>query len=175
MKQIAFSLLAFAIVIPTYAQQNTQAHNSDAKHGEMNQRGDQKMGFSQDKTTHQFLLYPDGGAIVVDTLGPDDAKSRDQVRAHLSHIAGMFAAGNFEAPLFIHDTVPPGVATMARMREQIEYRYEETSKGGRVRIKSKSAPAVDAIHAFLLFQIAEHRTGDSPAITIDEAVSHDTP
>lgn len=166
--------LILAIAFPAYPQQKVQEHNSDDKHCEMNQRGDQKMGFSQDKTTHHFLLYANGGAIQVDVNNPEDTKSRDQIRAHLSHIAEMFSAGDFEAPMFIHDTIPPGVATMTRLHDQIGYRYEETAAGGRVRITTKSAPAVDAIHAFLLFQIADHRTGDSPGITNDEAASHVT-
>ncbi len=175
MRQTALFLLFLALAAPGYPQQkDQQQQNTVDKHCEMNQRGDQKMGFAQDKTTHHFLLYPDGGAIDVDSNTPEDTKSRDQIRAHLSHIAEMFAAGNFEAPMFIHDTVPPGVTTMTRLHEQIGYRYEETPAGGRVRITSKSAPAVDAVHAFLLFQIADHRTGDSPAVTKDETASHPT-
>jgi len=33
-----------------------------------------------------------------------------------------------------------------------------------VRISSTSLEGIDAIHAFLLFQIIDHGTGDSPAI-----------
>jgi hypothetical protein len=56
------------------------------------------------------------------------------------------------------------VPTMAHLRDQIEYEFEETEKGAKVRIKTTNGQATDAIHAFLLFQIVDHQTGDSPDI-----------
>jgi hypothetical protein len=38
------------------------------------------------------------------------AASRDHIRVHLSHVVEMFSAGNFNIPMFIHDTTPPGRA-----------------------------------------------------------------
>ena len=74
---IATLLLTTAILI---AQDN--------RHKAVEQRGDHMMGFSHDKTTHHFRLYADGGAIEVTANDPNDADSRDQIRMHLSHIAG---------------------------------------------------------------------------------------
>lgn len=169
MRKAALCLLIVAWSSAAYAQQEKNEQNSSAKHSEMVKRGEHEMGFSQEKTTHHFLLYADGGAIAVSANLSDDAKSREEIRTHLGHIAMMFAAGNFEAPMFIHNTpgqnaTPPGIATMTKLHDQIAYLYEETPNGGRVRISSKNGQAVDAIHAFLLFQIVEHQTGDSPAI-----------
>ena len=79
---------------------------------------------------------------------------------HLAHIARMFADGNFEAPMLIHDRVPPGVPALQRLRAEVSYRYEETDGGGRVRIATKNREALAAVHDFLRFQIADHRTGD---------------
>jgi hypothetical protein len=50
---------------------------------------------------------------------------------------------------------------MTRLRKAITYKYQETDKGGRVRISSKDPGALAAIHRFLRYQIKEHRTGDS--------------
>ena len=83
---------------------------------------------------------------------------------HLSHIASMFSEGNFNAPMLVHHTTPPGVATMTKLRADIRYEYEETPCGARIRIRTPNPPALDAIHAFLLFEIIEHRTGDSASI-----------
>jgi len=47
-------------------------------------------------------LYADGGAIEITANDPNDTESRDQIRMHLSHIAVMFAAGNFQAPMLIY-------------------------------------------------------------------------
>jgi len=47
----------------------------------------------------------------------EDAACRDQIRSHLGHIA-MFAAGNFQAPMFIHEENPPGTEAMKRLRDK---------------------------------------------------------
>jgi hypothetical protein len=72
----------------------------------------------------------------------------------------MFADGQFDIPMFIHDTVPPGVPEMKRLKASIHCSFEETASGGRVRIVTTNTSAIDAIHKFLRFLIQEHQTGD---------------
>ena len=158
----AIVLLLVSSIGPTLpAQQRETEQSQSAHHSEMMKRGEQAMGFSQEETTHHFRLYKDGGAIEVVANDPKDTASRDQIRIHLSHISKMFSAGNFEAPMFIHGTTPPGVLTMITLREQIQYEFQETDSGARVRIATANTQARDAIHAFLLYQIVDHKTGDS--------------
>src|ERR1051326_2694430 len=118
------------------------------------ERGDHVMGFSHEKTTPHFLLYPDGGAIEVMANDPADAATRDQIQMHLSHIAQMFASGNFRAPMLIHDRVPPAVPVLERLNKEIDWRFEKTDTGGRVRIATANAEARKALHEFLRFQIS---------------------
>ena len=132
----------------------------DAHHDAVDKRGDDVMGFSHEKTTHHFRLFADGGAIEVTANDAKDTESRELIRMHLGHIAKMFAEGNFQAPMLIHDQTPPGVPAMQRLKGEIRYRYEEIDRGGRVRIVSADREAVAAAHEFLRFQIADHRTGD---------------
>ena len=127
-------------------------------------RGDHAMGFSHEASAHHFLLLADGGAIEVDVKDQDDKVTRDEIRTHLSHIAQMFTEGNFQVPMFIHDTVPPGVSVMESKRRAISYTFEPTPTGGRVRITTVDKDALEAIHRFLGFQIEDHRTGDSKAV-----------
>jgi len=127
---------------------------------EMNKRGDHVMGFDHTKTTHHFRLLENGGAIEVTANSGADAESRDQIRMHLRHIAKMFAGGNFNAPMSVHEQTPPGVPTMKRLASEIEYQFEETERGGIVHITTKSGEALQAIYEFLKFQIKEHQTGD---------------
>ena len=127
---------------------------------DMDKRGDHVMGFSHEKTTHHFLLTKDGGTIEVAANDPADTASRDEIRGHFTHIAKKFAAGDFNAPILIHEQTPPGVPVMQKLKKEIEYAYEPTAKGARVRITTKNAKAIDAIHEFLRFQIKEHATGD---------------
>ena len=91
----------------------------------VNARGDQGMGFSHEKTTHHFRLLPDGGAIEIQSNEPTDAASQEAIRQHLAMIAVKCAQGDFDIPMFIHATVPPGVETMKRLKDKITYRGRE--------------------------------------------------
>lgn len=122
------------------------------------------MGFSHEKSSHHFRLLLDGGAIEVIANEPDDSATRDEIRAHLTHIAQMFTEGNFQLPMFIHDKVPPGVPVLESKRAAISYTFEPTPTGGRVRIATADKDALGAIHQFLAFQIDDHLTGDSKAV-----------
>ena len=130
------------------------------------------MGFSHEKTAHHFLLYDDGGAIEVGVLDAADSGSRDQIRAHLGHIAKMFAEGNFRAPMLIHSQTPPGVPVMQKLKEQIQYTFRTTERGAVVDIQTKNAGRrLRAVHAFLRFQISYDQTGDPETVAADRATS----
>ena len=133
---------------------------------QLDERGAHGMGFDQQRTRHHFLLYQDGGAIDVVVKDPSDTANRDAIRAHLPHIAMLFGQGNFDLPHFIHATDVPGTPDMARLKDRITYRYVETAGGGRVDIVTSDAEALEAVHAFLRFQITDHKTGDSLAVGV---------
>ena len=159
-------LLASTFSFRARAQEATASpgpdHSSHAEHAQgVDERGDQGMGFSHQLTGHHFYLFPDGGAIEVEARDSKDAKSQEAIRNHLSMIAGMFAEGNLSIPMFVHDTVPPGIEKLKQLKREITYAAENTSLGARVRITTKDTEAIKAIHEFLRFQIEEHRTGDS--------------
>ena len=141
-------------------------------HAKVDERGDHVMGFDHTKTSHHFRLSRSGGSIEASVNDPDDAASRDAIRGHLAHIARIFSEGDFEAPMLIHDRVPPGVPTMKSKKAVIDWNYEDTATGGRVRITTKDAGALAAIHEFLKFQIEDHGTGDSTGIS-DETTRKD--
>ena len=129
-------------------------------------QGAMVMGFDQDKTTHHFLLYEDGGRIEVSVNDPKDQKNLEAIRSHLPHIAMMFGSGNFAAPMLVHDsTNVPGTAAMTRLKDAIAYTYVETPRGGRVEIVTTNTSAIAAVHEFLTFQIRDHKTGDSTAVS----------
>jgi hypothetical protein len=138
----------------------------DNSHRAMNERGAKVMGFDQEKTSHHFYLYDDGGAIDIAIKNPSDVKNRDAIRSHLPHIAMMFSGGDFNAPMLVHDSAAvPGTAVLAQRKDAISYKYAETASGGRVNIVTKDSAALDALHEFLRHQISEHRTGDTGKVT----------
>lgn len=134
-------------------------------HQAVNERGAHVMGFDQDKTTHSFRLHPDGGAVDISVKDRGDAANRNAIRSHLPHIAQMFGLGNFEAPMLIHATKVPGTEQMAALKNRIRFVYVETAGGGRLDIFTTDADALRAIHEFMRFQIADHKTGDTTAVT----------
>ena len=168
-----FLVMAVCLIVPFIlaAQQSSKEQKEKSQnptalcpmhdaHSKMNERGEKGMGFSQSATTHHFLMNPNGGAIQVEANDAADTANRDNIRMHLTHIAQAFANGDFDIPMFVHDTVPPGVPEMKRLREKIRYSFEETPNGGCVVIVTADKEALAAIHRFLRFQIEEHKTGD---------------
>ena len=153
---LVMTITAFAAAVPAQAP--------DA-HAQMTARGEHAMGFDQTKTTHHFYLFEDGGAIQITV---NDRKDRDNlaaIRAHMPHIAKMFAAGDFAVPGFIHDQTVPGSETMKQNKHRIAYVYEDIPGGGRIRITTRFARALMGAHEFLRFQITDHKTGDSLDVT----------
>ena len=142
---------ALVAVVPIAAQ--TSAPQS--------QHASMAMGFDQEKAAHHFFLYDDGGAIEVSVKDQTDNANLDAIRKHLPHIVQMFAAGNFDTPMMVHQKKVPGTDVMAAARGKITYRYGQTPSGGRVDITTKDAGALAAVHEFLKFQITDHKTGDS--------------
>jgi hypothetical protein len=118
------------------------------------------MGFSHHKTTHHFLIEPEGGTVQVVVKDPGDTESLRQIRGHLAEVARQLAAGDFSMPKEIHGRVLPGVQEMIERKDAITYRYEDQENGGRVVVRTTDPEALAAIHAFLQSQIGDHRTGD---------------
>jgi hypothetical protein len=141
-----------------------QTGEEHAHHSDVNSRGDAVMGFSHEKTTHHFHLFSDGGSIEVTANDPADAATRDQIQMHLSHIARMFAEGDFQAPMLVHDKIPPGSPVLRRLKADVTYRFEKMERGARIRIATRDPEAVSAVHEFLRFQILDHQTGDSQEV-----------
>jgi hypothetical protein len=154
-------LVALLMSVAASAQQPPVAD----PHSQLNTRGAHVMGFDQDKTVHEFRLHTDGGAIDIRSKDAADRDSITAIRAHLPHIAQMFGEGNFEAPMLIHATDVPGTREMTAVKDRIRFKYVETAGGGRVDIFTDDSEALTAVHAFLRFQIADHRTGDSTVVT----------
>ena len=154
------TVLAVMALISAILAQPSAMQTTEQQHAAMMKRGEAGMGFSQDQTTHHFLLLKDGGVIQVSANDPKDKASSEHIRMHLSHVAQMFSEGNFTIPMFIHDTTPPGVPTMEKLHSEIHYQYEQTDTGGKIAIETANTKALQAVHEFLRFQITEHDTGD---------------
>lgn len=163
-KPALLAALALVTLLPVLAAEEPPACPMHADHSkaeaELDRRGDRVMGFEHGRTTHHFRLEPDGGIIQVEANDPADAESRQAIRSHLAEIAEAFSRGDFSSPYAIHQRVLPGVPVMIEKKEAVRYQYEETERGGQVRITTRDPGAVAAVHEFLRAQIGDHRTED---------------
>ena len=159
MKALLLVGLSCLVVCPVFTHAQTDPHAAGVDH-----RGEHAMGFSLETTRHHFELLPDGGIIEVDVNDEKDTATRDEIRGHFVHIASMFSANNFEIPMFIHDTVPPGVPVMKEKSKAITYTLQQTPGGARIKIQTDDPEALKAVHEFLVFQIRDHRTGDPETV-----------
>jgi hypothetical protein len=132
------------------AQSDTGFRAMDQRHGEV--VGDDPMALE-----HQFVSQPDGGDIILERQIHEDM-GINQIRAHLLLISRSFARGDFALPGFVHEKPVPGTAVMAQRADKITYTVEDLPHGGVVHIRTSDPEALSAIHAFIDFQIAEHRT-----------------
>jgi hypothetical protein len=161
-----FAIVASALLlVPQHpSMPNGMSHEEHLKQMQndeaLKKRGAAAMGFDQNATTHHFRLTPSGGSIEVTVNNDKDAAAIRAVRTHLRLIAAEFARGTFDKPFQTHGEVPPGVAEMQASKDSIAYRYDDLPQGGAVKIATADARAREAVHAFLRYQIKEHRTGD---------------
>lgn len=148
-------------------QKEHVAADGGAQHGtEVDHRHD-TFGMAHSASTHSFRLFSDGGAIELRANSADDEKAIETIRTHLRHLAEQFNSADFSTPAFVHGYSPDGVSAMGRLRADISYRYQEVPAGGRIRMVTKSAEALAAIHDFLRFQVTEHRTANSGKVEED--------
>ena len=162
LRTLAAAVLASGIAIAVAARDHASCPMaaSHAKHDQVDQRHDQATGVAHEKAMHHFRLAKDGGSIRLEAIDAGEVVTRDRIREHLQVVARTFAQGDFALPMSIHDQVPPGADVMKERRSAIRYSYEPTAKGGMVRISTRDARALAAVHEFLRFQIRDHGTND---------------
>jgi hypothetical protein len=151
MRTVVLSAVLAFLVRPLAAQ--------DSAFPALQQRGQTAMGVDQYTSAHHFDPLPDGGRIALQRAATDSAGVAT-IRAHLQQVALAFAAGDFALPEFVHARTVPGTDVMAARRAAIRYEFHPLPGGGEVRIRTRDAAAIGAIHAFLAFQRGDHRVAD---------------
>lgn len=153
------------------ARTETAAADGSAEHGRHVDGRHDTFGMSHTTSVHSFRLFADGGAIELRAIDSADTATVTAIRTHLQQIAPQFTKGDFSTPQFVHGKAPQGVAQLSQLREVIAYRYEPLDAGGRIRITTSNPEALRAIHAFLRFQVTEHRTANSGEVEEDSTVT----
>jgi hypothetical protein len=159
------ALLATACVpLQGLAQAHDPAHHGspppnkqDSAFAALQNRGARVMGVDQYTSTHRFVALSDGGTISLERDARDSTGVRT-IREHLRGIAQAFAAGDFSASATVHAREVPGTDVMRARRALIRYEFRPLPAGGEVRMTTADPDALRAIHEFLAFQRADHRT-----------------
>jgi hypothetical protein len=153
------SLLALVTLAAAPAAALSQTGHHDSAFKALQNRGARVMGVDQYTSTHRFETLADGGRIELQRDG-DDSVGVGTIREHLQTIARQFAAGDFSASATVHAREVPGTAVMRARRNSIRYAFRPLPRGGELRITTRDATALRAVHEFLAFQRADHRTGE---------------
>ena len=144
-----------------------QSSDCSVEHGIGVDHRHDTLGVAHETTHHSFRLFDDGAAIELRANRESDTTTIDAIRAHMRVIADQFRANNFSTPMFVHDKTPDGIKTIRELHSQIDFDYESLPAGARIRIKTANPTAVSALHAFMRFQIVEHRTADKGVVERD--------
>jgi hypothetical protein len=86
-------------------------------------------------SSRRVLMYQDGGAIEIEAVRPNDKHTRDAVRKQLKEDA----KGKLKS----------ATPALKQHEKDINYRYENTKSGGRIRIVAKGGDALRAVQEFL--------------------------
>jgi hypothetical protein len=92
-------------------------------------------GARLDRSSKRFLLDKEGGTIEIQASDGGDKETRDAVRRQLKEQA--------------RKGVPSVTPAMQEHKKEIKYRYEKTSRGGRLRIIAKGREALLAVQEFV--------------------------
>jgi hypothetical protein len=153
------SLLALVTLAAAPPAALSQAAHHDSVFKALQNRGARVMGVDQYTSSHRFETLADGGRIELQR-DVDDSTGVRTIREHLQTIARQFAAGDFSASATVHARDVPGTAELRARRAAIRYVFRPLPRGGEVRIRTRDAAALRAVHEFLAFQRSDHRTGE---------------
>jgi len=94
-----------------------------------------------DMSLKRFRFEADGGAIEVEAKRVKDTQTRDAVRQQLRHD--------------LRKQYPSATPAMQEHRNRIKYKYQETTRGARIRIIAKDQAALAAVQEFLRSQMTQ--------------------
>ncbi len=130
----------------------------------MAQRFSKALGVDVNKVVQHYYLVKNGGVIEYTARSDGDRATVAAVQKFLDNQKLLFEKGKSDTDFEVHGKVPDGIPAMKRLRNEITFFSTKTENGAVLRMFSMNPEARDAIQTFLKFEIAEHKTGDSPTI-----------
>jgi hypothetical protein len=134
------------------------AARADSAFSAVQTRGRDVMGVDQYTSQHEFEDLPNGGRIVLERADSLDGVAITAIRKHMREVATDFRVGDFNKPLAVHAQEVPGTRVMRAKQARLKYDVIDRPRGAEVRIVTSDKAAVQAVHTFLAFQRADHRS-----------------
>lgn len=153
----------FALLV-TAALANAQTTPVGDPEQEMNARFSKAVGVSLDKLVLHYYLVKNGGVVELAAKDPQDTNTIAAIQKYLQNQKELWEKGKDLAVTEVHTKFPESAVTMRKLRNEITFYMAKTDNGGVLRMFSINDQARNAIQDFLKFEIAEHKTGDSPTI-----------
>lgn len=153
------TLALFALSVIVFAQAPTGEPDP-----EMNSRFSHALGVSVDKVNLHFYLVKNGGVIELAAKDPNDSATVGTIQKYLQNQKELWEKGKENAVTEVHAKPPESANIMRKLRNEITFYMAKTDNGGVLRMFSINEQAKNAIQDYLRFEIAEHKTGDSPTI-----------
>lgn len=131
---------------------------------EMNTRFSRVLGVDVNKVAQHYYLVKNGGVIELSAKDANDTATIAAIRKYLDSQKDLFEKGKNDTDAEVHGKVPDGLAAIKKFRNEINFFTAKTDNGAVLRMFTVNDQARQAIHDYLKFQIAEHKTGDSPTV-----------
>ena len=123
--------------------------------------------YDRHRVVHHFYLYTDGGLMTLAVSDPSDAETRKAVRACVQRVSQLMVMGDLAKLREQFGENVPGLDRIVEARARkatITVRSSTPDEGSQIILTTADPIALQALHDFLRFQIADLNTGDSPEV-----------
>jgi len=150
MKKMALFILALSFCFSA-----SQAKESVAGKSEASAR--QQLPYAVDQSVESFSQTVHGGIMHITAKSAGDTQQIKRIQQYLRKTAEEFNKGDFSSTERFHGPDMPGLAQMkAAKPDDIRYEYKALSNGGQIHFSTEYPQLLNAIHAWIDAQIAEH-------------------
>lgn len=157
--RIIFVIIALLVLVSLAPAQTASADPAQ----DVNARFSRSLGVSLDKIVLHYYLVKNGGVVELTAKDPGDTATVTAIQKYLQTQKELWEKGK-DPVTEIHGKAPDSAAVMRKLRNDITFYMAKTDEGAVLRMFSINDQARGAIQDYLKFEIAEHKTGDSPTI-----------
>lgn len=125
--------------------------------GSMQQRMQQMLPYSAEKTETTYSKTVHGGVQHVVVKSASDSTQVKAVQEHLRMMVEHYRKGDFSMPERVHGKDMPGLAQLKMAKaDDIKFEYKDLENGGQIHFSSEYPQFVSALHEWFDAQISEH-------------------